>query len=448
MSPTIALLRKELVIYRNDRAALFLSFVVPVVMIFLFGKIFGVDNGGSGPREIPVLCLDQANTAVSRAIIKALDDEPVFKMETCLTADDGRELPLTPSSLRARLREGKRRYGIVLANDDTGLATIRIRWLYDPRDEMEAQLLEGMMQKTVFTKLPGLLMAGLQGMAREQLGTDANDRFTEEMSGVVQKYFDVDPAQIKALMENPVAAFDQPGPEATSAAGANGSGQSADFMQRLMPMEREQVVGVTVKSPWITRSVGGWAVMFLLFGVSGAAISLLEDKKAGLYPRLLSAPLNTSHILFSKYLFFILQGLVQLAFLFCAGWILFGLDPLSNLPLLLLMCLATAAASTGFGMLLASLVKTPSQANGISTMLILVFSMLGGAMFPVSFMPGFIQKIAIISPVYWAMEGFLDVLWAGRGLRDVLPELAVLAGFASLTIAISHRNFRRGSLFS
>ena len=59
--------------------------------------------------------------------------------------------------------------------------------------------------------------------------------------------------------------------------------------------------------------------MFLLFSVSGAATSLFDEKKAGLFQRLLAAPVKRSHILWSKYLFCTTLGLVQLTSLFFAG---------------------------------------------------------------------------------------------------------------------------------
>ncbi len=47
---------------------------------------------------------------------------------------------------------------------------------------------------------------------------------------------------------------------------------------------------------------------------------------------------------------------------------------------------------------------------------------LGGAWFPVSFMPEFMQRIAKFTLVYWSMEGFSQVLWAGQSFLEILPD--------------------------
>jgi ABC-2 type transport system permease protein len=202
-----------------------------------------------------------------------------------------------------------------------------------------------------------------------------------------------------------------------------------------------------VKNAAATRSVGGWAIMFLLFSVSGAATSLFDEKKAGLFQRLLAAPVRRSHILWSKYLFGMLLGLVQLTSLFFAGRILFGIDVTSNFGNLLVICLAASTACTAFGMLLASIAKSPAAASGLATFLILTMSAVGGAWFPTSFMPDFIQVLSKFTLVYWSMEGFLQVLWADCTLVELLPYAGVLLAIAAVVNTISIWRFNRGSLF-
>jgi ABC-2 type transport system permease protein len=192
------------------------------------------------------------------------------------------------------------------------------------------------------------------------------------------------------------------------AAGSGGSLGGDSFLSALVKIDSEQVAGGHVKSPMATRSVGGWAMMFLLFSLTSASTSLFDEKKAGLYQRLLSAPVRRTEILWSKYLFGMLLGLFQLTALFIAGWLLFGIDIWSNFFNLLLICLAAAMACVAFGMLLASVAKTSSAASGLGTFLILTMSAIGGAWFPTSFMPEFVQHLSKLTIVYWSIEGFIQ----------------------------------------
>jgi ABC-2 type transport system permease protein len=205
--------------------------------------------------------------------------------------------------------------------------------------------------------------------------------------------------------------------------------------------------GGNVKSPMAARNVGGWAVMFLLFALSSSATSLFDEKKAGLYQRLLSAPVRRTDILWSKYLFGILLGIVQLTALFAAGWLLFGLDIFSNFGNLLLICFAAAAACVSFGMLLAAIAPSSAAVSGLGTFLILTMSAIGGAWFPTSFMPEAIQQLSRLSLVYWAIDGFLKVLWANCTTAELLPTLAILLGIAAVVNAFSIWRFKRGNIF-
>jgi len=133
--------------------------------------------------------------------------------------------------------------------------------------------------------------------------------------------------------------------------------------------------------------------------------------------------------------------------LFVAGRVLFGVDITSNVFNLLLICLTAASACVAFGMLLAALAPTAAAANGMGTLLILIMSAVGGAWWPTSFMPPFMQQLSKFTIVYWSIEGFLRVLWANCNTRELLPVLAILLAFAAAANTISIWRFRHGQIF-
>ncbi|HUG12454.1 MAG TPA: ABC transporter permease, partial [Opitutaceae bacterium] len=155
-----------------------------------------------------------------------------------------------------------------------------------------------------------------------------------------------------------------------------------------------------------------------------------------------------AQILWSKFVFNVLMGLAQLMVLFAAGRVLFGIDVMSNLLNVILVCFCAACACTAFGMLLAAVSKSAAAASGLGTMLILTMSAVGGAWFPVSFMPEFLQTVSKLTLVYWAQEGFLAALWAGSNTVEMLPILGVLLGMTAVLNTISLVLFRRGAMLS
>jgi ABC-2 type transport system permease protein len=140
-------------------------------------------------------------------------------------------------------------------------------------------------------------------------------------------------------------------------------------------------------------------------------------------------------------------GIIQLLFMFTAGWMMFRIDVISNFFNLLLVIIAASVACTSFGMLLAAFAQTRQQAQGLGTLLILSMSAIGGAWFPTSLMPSTIQFFSKLTFVYWSMDGFLQVLWRGLGTSAIALNLGVLLGIGAVLNVISVWQFRRGHIF-
>ena len=93
-------------------------------------------------------------------------------------------------------------------------------------------------------------------------------------------------------------------------------------------------------------------------------------------------------------------------------------------------------------------VRTAAEAaSGLATFLIMLMSAIGGAWFPISIMPQFIQQFSKLTLVYWSMEGFSAVLWAGQSFVQVLPILGILAGITAVVMSLAIWRFNRGKIF-
>ncbi|MBP8257548.1 MAG: ABC transporter permease [Opitutaceae bacterium] len=445
MNPIITLFLKDVAHFRRDRTSLLLTFVVPAVLIYIFGSVFGVNRESTGPVGIPLAVVNQsAGAKAADAIIAALAREKTFRLIATSKDSNGADVPLTEERVRALFRENRIRFALIFPPDTEGDEEfgLKVRYLNNPRNEIETQTVNGILQKTIFTSAPSVLMDSLRKRATKAIGASGTETFYRSIARSVGQNFDADPDRIfDEMMRGDILM-----PSSTAGTPSNSEASTA-FLDRMIKIESEQVSGKQVKNAAATRSVGGWAVMFMLFSVSGAATSLFEEKKAGLFRRILAAPVKRSHILWSKYLFCTTLGLVQLAALFIAGRLFFRIDITSNLPNLILICLAASSACTAFGMLLASIARSPAAASAIATFLILTMSALGGAWFPISLMPDFIQSLSKLTIVYWAMEGFLQVLWANCTLVDLLPYLGVLVGIAVVINVVSILRFNRGRMF-
>lgn len=429
---------KDWRVFLHDRVSLALTFVVPVVLVAIFGQVFG-GRPGSGGTRLALAVLNEADSAFVRSVDGALSSSESFRVVRGIPdpADEtgAREIPFTPESLREHVKTGRVRAALWFPREQPEGPAIRARYLFDLRNEIESSIIEGLVQKTVYSQLPD----AFRGFVREALPDEQRAEFTDRMAEVIADTFEVSEEEARASVDSFY------GGALGEAAGGDG-GAAPEFLSQVFELESEQVVGANVRNPGPTRNVGGWSLMFLLFAVSGFAASLFEERDRGLFQRLLSAPVTRSQLLAGKYLFSISLGLVQLLSLFVAGWLISGVDVWANLPVLALVCLCASAASTAFGMLLAAVCRTPAQVSGLATLLILTMSAVGGAWFPTTLMPDAVQAAARLTLVYWAQEGFLLALWRQAPLVDVLPVLGILLGMAALLVAVSLWRFRRGHL--
>lgn len=169
----------------------------------------------------------------------------------------------------------------------------------------------------------------------------------------------------------------------------------------------------------LLQAVAGTAVMMLLFSVVGIGMGLLDEKQEGTLKRLRYSPMNPINILFGKMLSANIISILQLIVMFLFASLAFGLDIGSHLLGMFITIVATAFACSAFGMLIASFAKNRQQVQGLSTLIILVMSAIGGSMIPLFIMPAFMQKLAVISVNYWSIQGFYDIFW--RNLSVTSP---------------------------
>jgi ABC-2 type transport system permease protein len=152
--------------------------------------------------------------------------------------------------------------------------------------------------------------------------------------------------------------------------------------------------------------------------------------ESGTLERLLCTNLGMSGILLGKWAFLVLVGCAQLSVMFLWGDVAFGLPLFSHLPGFIVMTVVTSAAAAALALALAAVARSRSQLSGISTILILTMSALGGSMFPRFLMSETMQQIGLVTFNAWALDGYLKVFWYGAPVYALWPQVAVLSGLA------------------
>jgi ABC-2 type transport system permease protein len=443
---------KDLRLYRRDRAAVVLGFLLPIGLITVFGFMMKFAFGGSGAApKAELWVVDEDRTAVSAELIEALRGADTVR----LRPREGDE-PIDREEGRRRLEEGAAHHLLIVepgyAEAVASGRTPKLVMLRDPGREMEDQLISlGLMQAVMSTTGGGmfptlfgdkLLEVGLPEETVAEV-TSLSDRMTELIGAGI------------AGMEGEDEAADEEGgtpADGTPADEVAGTGD-LDFQSifaNLVPVEK-----VDVEPPerpknlsyTLAQSVSGITVMMLMFGLVTCAGTLIEERDEGTLGRLMTSAIPRDSILFGKLFFTAVTGLVQLAVLFAWGELLFRVGMFRKPVTLLVLAVTLTAAVTAFGLLIAAWADTRKQADGVATLLILVMSALGGAWFPVHLfdLPVYAEVITRSTLTWWAMQGFNQMLWhqASWYQPPVLQALGVQWLFATVAAVLAWRLYRR-----
>jgi ABC-2 type transport system permease protein len=117
---------------------------------------------------------------------------------------------------------------------------------------------------------------------------------------------------------------------------------------------------------------------------------------------------------------------------------------------LIIMAAFTAMAAAAFGILIASLCRTRGQLDGMSTVVILIMSALGGSMVPRFVMPDFMKEVGLFTFNGQALEGFLSVFWESNPtdsladlFRDLAPQLLIMGLMTAILFSLARFFARR-----
>ena len=178
------------------------------------------------------------------------------------------------------------------------------------------------------------------------------------------------------------------------------------------------------------QSSPGMVVMFGMTTMLGVGIVIVQERRIGTLRRLLTTPASKASILLGKFAGTFLLGLLQATILIVFGQVVFdvpwGRDPLALIAIVFSFSLAIVS----MGILFATLVRTEEQAGSAMTGAAMVMAALGGAWWPISITPPFMQSLGHIFPSAWAMDAFQAIILQGATFGEVLPQAGILLGYA------------------
>jgi ABC-2 type transport system permease protein len=193
----------------------------------------------------------------------------------------------------------------------------------------------------------------------------------------------------------------------------------------------------------VQQNVPAWLVFAMFFVVVPLSNALLLEEKSGTLRRLKTYCVPPFYLLLGKFIPYFLINQLQAVSMFCVGvWLLplLGTEALElgdHPGALFVLSMAVSVMALGYGLCIASLARTTEQATVFGGVGNILLAAIGGVMVPVFIMPDTMQQLASYSPMYWAVQGFLDVLLRGGGVQAIWPESVLLAGSGSILLLLA-----------
>jgi ABC-2 type transport system permease protein len=405
---------KELQVIVSDRVWLMILFLMPIG----FGAMIVAANPWATSGEAPAIHLEVGLVD---------DDAGGFGREIAKSIGGIQELDIETFDARAeaerRVQQGQKAAAIVIPADFSqsidAYTPTAIEVIVDPAQPESASIVTGIMNQVVAeAALWGEVQHGIRAVLNESgllagAGPEQQRAIEAQSLGVLM-------TRLNELRRNPAIAV-----VSEDLAGVETQGSGADFLAYVLP---------------------AFTVMFVFFVVALAAGSLLTERESGAFRRLLAAPIPHWTIIAGKMLAYMLVVCVQVAVLFSMAYFVFHM-PLGTSPLaLIVITISVALTAAALGMLVATIAKTPKQADNIGILAALIMAGIGGAM-PVAWPPifraeGFASTLSRLTPQAHAVEAYFSVMAENATLTQVLPQVGILLAMAAVFFVIAARRFR------
>jgi ABC-2 type transport system permease protein len=355
----------------RDRASLVLVFVLPPLVFIVFATVFSA--GASGRLDIRVGVVDQIGSADSQRL--------VYSLQRRL----GGRLTRSPNvaALEGAIESGQVDAGLALLGDLADAPT-PATVLIHPGRKAAGEILIAQVNAAAGEDLPELMLR------REVARLDPLLALT--------------PDQVLRSVGMPLGLASTP-PFAA---------------QRVLPGG----------DPLVIYYAGAVSILFLMFTAMQGAMSLIDERRAGLWLRLGLSTGGVAPLLGGRMLWLTALGVIQALVLFQVAAVVYGVPVLTNLAAWSATAVCAAAASAGIALALAAACNTREQAQPVSTFAFLILAAIGGSMAPRFLMPEALQTLGWLTPHTWVIEAYQTVLWRGLVNATVLEAWTVLASFA------------------
>jgi len=192
----------------------------------------------------------------------------------------------------------------------------------------------------------------------------------------------------------------------------------------------------------IDYMVPGILAMSILFLGLFGALPMVEWREKQVLKRFGATPLRRSTIVFSQVAYRLVLAVIQTLIILSVAYFAFDVQVIGNLAVLFGLVILGTLTFISLGYLAVSRARTIEGAMPIIQLIQFPMLFLSGVFFPVDFMPGFMRPIVDALPLTYLGDIFRQVMVEATPIHSMTVNLAVLAGWLVITMALAIRFFR------
>jgi ABC-2 type transport system permease protein len=181
-----------------------------------------------------------------------------------------------------------------------------------------------------------------------------------------------------------------------------------------------------------------FVIMFLV-----TSIAMLRERTTGTLERLLTTPLGKLDLLFGYGIAFSLAAAVQAAVAVGTAFLLLGLETTGSVALVVLIAVVNAVLGVALGLFCSAFARTEFQAVQFLPVVVVPQLLLCGLFVPRGQMAGWLQAVADVMPLSYAVEALGQVGAHADATGTMWRDLTVVAGAAVVALVLAAATLRR-----
>jgi ABC-2 type transport system permease protein len=177
-------------------------------------------------------------------------------------------------------------------------------------------------------------------------------------------------------------------------------------------------------------------------GMWGIAFSLVVARNGNLLKRLIAAPARRSHLLAAQLTSRLIFLIPEAGALLLFSRFVLGVPMRGSVLLLAGVALLGALAFSGLGLLAAARPRTIEGVSGVMNLVMVPMWVFSGIFFSTERFPAALQPFVQALPLTALNDSLRGVMLEGMGFVSLLPELALLAGWGTISFLAALKVFR------